>query len=331
MSKLKLALLSMLLFVSNFARGQYGPAVKMDVISILPQTPEPTFENSVPTANNFTKLPDGRSLSNISVRGSQLTLAKGMGESFNASQTAEYLALKKATQTDPNHPVQWVFMNLDTHEVIAQSLSADRKLFGASSSKVYVAATLLDKQNGRLSEQQLQLMSNMLVVSSNEAWTDLQAQIGDGDSNRGRELIQKFTQKMGYKKTRGFQGKLGRLHGNELTASEAIEFLYDTYHNSFPGAEIEWKLMHTCRTGASRGRKYIPSSIYVGGKTGTYDGPTENPQTGKIYDVAVRNHLLVFNIDGFQLGLAILANSGTNESAALLAGGLIREHTSVKW
>jgi hypothetical protein len=40
--------------------------------------------------------------------------------------------------------------------------------------------------------------------------------------------------------------------------------------------------------------------------------------------------LLVFNIDGRQYALAVLANSGSDESAALMAGGLIREYTSLK-
>ena len=87
--------------------------------------------------------------------------------------------------------------------------------------------------------------------------------------------------------------------------------------------------MHTCRTGATRGRKYIPKEIFVGGKTGTYDGPTENPETGKNYNVKVRNHLLVFNVQGKQFGLAILANTGSDESAALMAGGLIREYAGI--
>jgi hypothetical protein len=165
----------------------------------------------------------------------------------------------------------------------------------------------------------------------------LQSQIGDGSSDKGRERNYAFTQRMGYTKTRGYQGYLGSTHGNELVADEAIETLYDIYRGAFPGAELEWKLMHTCRTGASRGRKYIPSSVYVAGKTGTYDGGTENPETGKTknpdgsdYTVHIRNHVLSFYIDGHQYGLVVLANSGSDESAALLAGGLIREYTSIK-
>jgi hypothetical protein len=284
---------------------------------------------------DFMRLPSGKLLTDIRVKGSRLSLSRGSGRSFGSSQQQAYAALKAATQREPDHKVQWVFMDLDAHRVIEKSLSSSRKVFGASSSKVYVASALVDRKEGSLSSSQMQLLANMLVVSSNTAWTNLQSQIGDGSSNKGRERIQAFTLKMGYLKTRGFQGYWGHMHGNELIADEAVETLHDIYKGNFTGAEIVWKLMHTCRTGSSRGRKYIPSSVYVGGKTGTFDGSTVNPETGSThnsdgstYRVKIRNHLLVFNVDGHQYGLAILSNSGSDESAALLAGGLLREHTS---
>lgn len=285
----------------------------------------------------FSRLPNGKLLSEISVSGSRLTLARGSGNTFTTSARNAYQKLKRDSQTDPNHRVQWVLMDLDAHRVVDQSLAHNRKIFGASSSKIFVGGALLDKQNGQLSNSQLNQMAAMLVVSSNEAWTSLQAQIGNGDSNKGREGVHNFTQRMGYERTRGFQGYWGRIHGNELTAFETSEYLYDMYMGNFPGAETLWKLMHTCRTGGSRGRKYIPSHIYVGAKTGTYDGPTENPETGSTtnpngssYQVAVRNHVLVFNIDGREYGLTILADTGSDESAAVLAGGLIREYAGVQ-
>jgi hypothetical protein len=173
-------------------------------------------------------------------------------------------------------------------------------------------------------------MADMLVVSSNSAWTELQKEIGNGSSNRGREFIHNFTQEMGYPLTRGFQGYWGDLHGNELVPDESVEMLYDTYHNNYTGAETLWKIMYTCRTGSSKGLKYIPQNIFVGGKTGTYSGPTENPENGQRYNVQVRNHLLIFNVAGVQYGLAIFANDGKDESVALLAGGLIREYTALQ-
>jgi hypothetical protein len=195
-----------------------------------------------------------------------------------------------------------------------------------------VGATLLVETAQQLNSLQRQLFADMLVVSSNSAWVNLQRQIGDGDADKGRERIHDFTQRMGYQRTRGFQGYWGDLHGNELTAMELVDFFYDSYKNNFEGGSTLWKLMHTCRTGTQRGRLYLPKDLPVGGKTGTYDGPTVDPETGsstfpdgRPYQVQVRNHALTFWVHGKQYALAVLANDGQNMSAALLAGGLYQE------
>lgn len=283
---------------------------------------------------DFHLLPDGTDLRNLRVSGVRLSLTRGAGGAFTVSARTAYEKLKSESMSRPGHPVQWTFMDLDSRRVIAESLESNRKIFGASSSKVFVAGAMLARQQGLLRSAQKQLMADMLVVSSNSAWTNLQSQIGGGDANKGRERIHAFTQGLGYQRTRGFQGYWGTMHGNELTAAESAQYLSDIYWGVFEGAETLWKLMHACRTGVSRGLKYIPASIYVGGKTGTYDGPTENPETGRTtnpdgsaYRVAVRNHLLVFNVGGREYGLAVLADTGSDESAALLAGGLLREYT----
>ncbi len=293
--------------------------------------PDPIPSGSMPTdpdsgGADFLKLPNGKALSSIRVSGSALSLSKGSGSSFGSTAQAAYKTLKQASQTTDAYKVQWVFMDLGTGHVIDQSRNPDKRIFGASSSKVFVAGTLLDHQDGELSSSQLQLMADMLVVSSNTAWTSLQKEIGDGDSNKGRERNYAFTQRMGYAKTHGFQGYWGNIHGNELTASDTAKFIYDVYQGRFEGAEYLWKLMHTCRTGASRGRKYLPTSLYVGGKTGTYSGPTYDTDLGKDVTVAIANHIVVFNAGGKQYGLVVLANTGSDESAAVLAGGLYQEH-----
>jgi hypothetical protein len=290
---------------------------------------------SHPGDADFLTLPDGRNLKNVKVSGVSLSLSHGSGQSFGAPAQALFEKIRKESKEIPNYPVQWVLMDLDTHQVLEESATPSLKQFGASVSKIYVAGTLMDKQNGSLNGNQLQLMANMIVVSSNTAWTELQRQIGDGDSDRGRETIQGFTQRMGYERTRAFQGWWGNIHGNELTAEELAAYLYDTYQNRYPGAEVVWKLMHTGRTGAHRAKKYLPTSLAVGSKTGTYDGATVDPETGsstgadgKPYTVRVRHQVIVFYAGGRQYGLAILANTGSDESAASLAGGLYREYAS---
>lgn len=277
---------------------------------------------------NFLKLNDGTDLKKVKVSGAALSLSHGTGRTFGSTQTQAFEKMYQDSLTKPGFSVQWALMDLDTGKMIEQSLEAKRRMFGASVAKVYVAAGILDKQIGTLSKSQLQQMADMLVISSNTAWTDLQKQIGNGDSNRGREYIQNFTQRMGYPETRGFQGSWGKIHGNELVASELVALLHDLYWDRIAGGSTQWKIMHTCRTGAQRGRKYLPSSLVVGGKTGTYDGPTQ--LDGKAVQVKVRNHLLILNYLGHQYGLAILANTGSDESAAVMAGGLFRRHIEIR-
>lgn len=279
---------------------------------------------------NFSVLPSGQRLQNISVSGSRLSLTRGVGAKFGATQQAAYERIRLDTTTNPNSKTQWAIMDLDSHQMVAESLSAQRKIFGASSSKIFVGGGLLNKQNGSLTSSQTQLMANMLVVSSNDAWVNLQSQVGDGNANQGRARIHAFTQGLGLERTRGFQGYWGNIHGNELTARETTEYLYSIYSGAFPGAETLWKIMHTCRTGSSRGLKYMPAGLFVGGKTGTYDGATVDPETGKNTSVAIRNHVLIFNVDGRQYGVTILSNAGSDETTAVLAGGLLREYTSYR-
>lgn len=280
--------------------------------------------------SQFSTLPNGVKLENISVSGTRLSLTRGVGAKFTASHQASYEKIKADTLNNPNSKVQWALMDLDAHRVLGESLNSNRKIFGASSSKIFVGGALLNRQDGAVSNSQLQLMANMLVVSSNDAWVNLQSQIGNGNANTGRSRIHDFTQGLGLEKTRGYQGYWGNIHGNELTAAETVEYLHSVYKGDFPGAETLWKVMHACRTGVNRGLKYLPRTVYVGGKTGTYDGATVDPETGRDINVAIRNHVLIFNVEGRQYGLTILSNSGSDEATAVLAGGLFREFTQYK-
>lgn len=270
----------------------------------------------------FSVLPNGKTLSSLG-----LSLRKGDGKTFTPALQAKYEKLKKDSQTVKGTKVTWVLMDLDSHQIIDQSIEASRLQFGASVNKAFIAGTLLDKQRGSITSSQLKLMAAMLSVSSNKArdaiaWNE----IGGGSKTKGAELIQAFTQRMGYKRTRAYGGQLHGEHGNELSALETAEYFYDVYQGRFPGAEYVWKLMHTCSTGANRARTYLPKDLYIGGKTGTYSGPTEDPETGRSITVRVKHHSIVFNYGGRQYALTIFANTGEEETTAILAGGLLREH-----
>lgn len=280
----------------------------------------------------FFTLSDGinlRSLGGTEVR-QLLSRRHGGGAKFTTRQEKQYCQLKN------NKQIQWDLTDLDTGKTISSSPNAGELFFGASTSKIFVAAALLDKQGGKISKKQLVLMSRMIVRSDNPAWRELQRQVGeDGSDDAGRLAIHAFTEKMGYENLRGFQGwaeqKDGSsLHGNELNCTETTRFLYDTYHNNYPGAEILWKIMHATRTGSSKIDKYTPKTIYIAGKTGTYHGVNESKETIQLPVIKARNHATVFSFNDKEYSLTILSNTGKDENVAVLGGGLMREYLGVE-
>jgi hypothetical protein len=254
----------------------------------------------------------------------------GSGMAFKAKQQNEYCKLKK------NKQIQWSVSDLQSGKLLSASSNADELFFGASASKVFVAAALLDKQNGSLEKEQLRLMSRMIVRSDNGAWRELQRQAGkDGSDNSGRKAVHEFSQKMGYEDICSFQGWMtkkdgSRLHGNELHCLSIAKFLFDTYHDRYPGAEILWKIMHATRTGRKKINKYTPKNVFIGGKTGTYHGPNESKTTIKHDTIKARNHITILDIDGKYYSLTVLSNTGKDEDVAVLGGGLMREYLGVK-
>lgn len=254
---------------------------------------------------------------------------RGGGAAFGVKQQRLYCKLKK------NKQIQWTLSDLESGKIISRSDNATDVFFGASTSKIFVAAALLDKQDGELSKKQLILMTNMIVRSSNPAWKELQRQAGtNGTDDSGRQAVHAFIKKMGYENLRAFQGWMirqdgTRLHGNELNSLAVAQFLFDTYHNRYPGAEILWKIMHATRTGRKKINKYTPKNIYIAGKTGTYHGPNESKSTIRYNAIKARNHATVFNINGKYYSLTILSNTGRDEDVAVLGGGLMREFLGV--
>jgi len=254
---------------------------------------------------------------------------RGSGVAFGARQKKQYCRLKKNSQ------IQWAVSELTTGKILSRSENAGEAFFGASASKIFVAATLLDKQNGEISKKQLVLMTRMIVRSDNHAWKELQRQAGtNGTDDSGRQAVHAFTKKMGYENLRAFQGWMirqdgSRLHGNELNSLAVTQFLFDTCHNRYPGAEILWKIMHATRTGRKKINKYTPKAIYIAGKTGTYHGPNESKATIKHAAIKASNHVTILNIKGKHYSLTILSNTGRDEDVAVLGGGLMREYLGV--
>ena len=286
-----------------------------------------------PGENEFFKTTDNHNLRSVKVRDQGLNYVYGSGGVFSVSQREKYKQVLKKTLELENYPFQWSLRNLSQDFIIKESRSSQLKLFGASVSKIFVAGALLNQLEGTLSNHLLTELAKMIVVSDNRSWTYLQKQIGKGDSDQGRRYIDDFTQRRGYLRTVAFQGWLGQKHGNEITAHETNQFIRDTYYQRYPGASTLWKVMYATRTGRNRGKKYLPKTMYVGGKTGTYAGSTVDPETGSRtfpdgspYKVNVHHHALVFSCGGEQFSLVALNNTGDQEASSVLVAGLIEEH-----
>ena len=289
--------------------------------------------NQSPAADNFFTLDNGVDLRktldpNIS---QLLTPVRGEGSKFGIEEVRRYCELKTN-----NEQIQWTVNDLQTGEILSTSPNSTDAFFGASASKIFVAAALLNKECGKPDKRQLELLVKMIVKSNNAAWIELQRQAGDdGTDDSGRECVNKFVKEIGCANTRGFQGWLclengKKIHGNELNTMALSRFLYDTYHRNYMGADVLWKIMHATKTGRRKINQYTPRDIFIGGKTGTYDGPNESPKTIHFKSIKARNHVAILKIKDKYYGISILSNTGSNSDVAVLGGGLMREFLGVE-
>jgi D-alanyl-D-alanine carboxypeptidase len=76
-----------------------------------------------------------------------LVRIRGQGIKFGEKQCQRYCNLKHAEN------IQWVLNDLDTGAIITRSANADEVYFGASVAKIFVAAALLNKQDGQFQER----------------------------------------------------------------------------------------------------------------------------------------------------------------------------------
>ncbi|MGI9512329.1 MAG: serine hydrolase [Anderseniella sp.] len=276
---------------------------------------------------------DGRDLRAILDSGTRkmLTPAHGVGAKFGPAQKARYCKLKSGGAS-----VQWVVNDLKTGEVRARSANAEKLYFGASVSKLFVAAAFLDTHKAQFTQQQLRELVRMIVVSDNVAWKSLQRQTGGSESNyAGRVAVQAFVKRMGYPTIKGFQGWMKHRdgtqeHGNELNTLELSRFLFDTYQRKYVGADVLWEIMRATRTGRSKIGKYTPADLRIGGKTGTYSGRNESPETIHLPTIGSRNHAAVLFYKGGIYGISVLANTASSEDVAILGGGLMRDYLGVE-
>lgn len=183
-----------------------------------------------------------------------------------------------------NKDVYWAVYDITNNKLLASSQNAKTNLYGASVPKVCVSAAAFAKNNGVLpSNEDYQKVIKLLVLSDNNVWNDVQTLAG------GSESVNNWSKKMGYTM------KPARNGGNNCNAIDMCRFWNDVCRNNFKGAENIFKITSSCRTDSSRGRKCMPSNVYMGGKTGTYNNSNHDTcwikNGDKFYSITVLTEL----------------------------------------
>lgn len=200
---------------------------------------------------NFFVTSEGRNLEALG-RNVGITLRRNIG--LNSSFNENTYRNNKG-----NSKVYWAVYDITKDKLIASSPNGKENVYGASVPKVCVASAAFAKNNGKLpSNSDYEKVIKLLVKSDNNVWSYIQELAG------GKDAVNGWARKMGY----GFSP--ARNGGNSSNAIDMCKFWSDVCHNRFEGAENIFRITSSCQTDASRGRKCMPPTVYMGGKTGTY-------------------------------------------------------------
>ena len=187
-------------------------------------------------------------------------LAKKVGISLsrNTGLNSSGFSQSKYQSAKSNPDVYWAIYDITNDTLLASSSNATKNVYGASVPKVFVASAALANNNGNISSGDYEKIIKLLVKSDNDVWTPLQNLAGGG------QKVNDWAKSMGYK------NQPARSLGNNANAIDMCKLWRDVCRNNFKGAEVIFRISSSCQTSASRSRKYMPSSVYMGSKTGTY-------------------------------------------------------------
>lgn len=225
---------------------------------------------------NFFVTSKGINLSALAKKvGINLSRNKGIGGSYSE---ANY----KKAKTNPN--VYWAIYDIQKGQLLASSSQAKTNVYGASVPKVLVASAALSKNKGTLPNQSdYENLIKLLVKSDNNAWTPIQNIAG------GADYVNLWAKSMGY----NMQPARGK--GNQSNAIDMCKFWGDVCNNNFEGAEVIFRITSSCQTSASRSRKYMPTNVFIGDKTGTYESSNHDcawiESNGRFYSISVLTNL----------------------------------------
>ncbi len=192
-------------------------------------------------------------------------LQTGLGNSFD-KKISKYCLKKSKSINQQEYPIQWIVADIeDDFEIVAHSRDYKHNFYGASVVKSFIGAAWLHQQKGQLNTiADLNLLIELIRDSSNIAWVKIRQKVGDPVG------ALKFTDDMGYDQTRSHRSYYNGYLGNQINTYETAKLFHDTYHNRYHGAQVMWRVFHTCKTGKTKGKYYLPKSLVVAGKTGSY-------------------------------------------------------------
>lgn len=260
--------------------------VTITIWGIFLQTPEkpetPYYTTSTVQAinwskdTNFFKLKSGFDLSKTAKSvGITLKRNKGLGNEFSQEVYNFY---------KDNPKVHWAVYDITGDSLIDCSTFADSNLYGASVPKVCVSSASISLYG----EESLTYMDwgniiRLLVVSDNSVWGKVQNLAGP------KGMVNKWAKSMDYRMKPEFNG------GNSVNALDMSFFWRDVCRNEFNGAEAIFRITSSCATSSTRSRKCMPTDVYLGGKTGTYNNSCHDCcwiQSGnKFYSICVLTEL----------------------------------------
>ena len=262
----------------------------------------------------------------LKVRGKGLSPARGRGGVFTERQRAAYEKIYHQVMDGRVDSLQWHLMELEEGQVLSASPGAADLFYGASVSKVFTAAAYLHQREGHPGKGGLQDLADMLVVSSNRSWRRLQVALGEGSNAAGQaEQLHIVRDLPGMEKTIPYRGWYAGVHGNKISAEEMNLFMQHLHQGALTGSGQILTLMGACRTLGRRALRWLPATLQVAGKSGTYHGYTHSGRTGKPYRAAVRHFTLTFSHGGRTFALTVLSDGRSDRELAVLTGGLFRE------
>jgi len=220
---------------------------------------------------------------------------KGLGYSLNDSEYKRALDRPK---------VSWSVYDISRDKLLAKSNNANTNMYGASVSKAVVVGCAYSKHDGTLpTKDDIGKAIRLIVVSDNSTWNDLTKLAG------GDEAVNEFSNKLGLNNMKPAKNK-----GNLINPIGMCLYWNNVLRNKFEGAESVFKITSSCQTHASRSRKYLPKTSFVGGKTGTWDGRYTHDSAW-------------FNVGNNWYAISVFSDGrDSSETIALLFGGLFKQY-----